>query len=90
MFRPHAFVYIALTLCYDMTVIAPPPCTPHARPRDRVSKRILHHLSGALFHDCWKEDAKVDNVEEDNVWWIFDQLGGYVHSIFNTRERHTL
>lgn len=57
---------------------------------DSVSKCILHHLSGALFHDCWKDDAKVDNAKEDNVWWIFDQLGGYFSSIFNTRERHAL
>jgi hypothetical protein len=51
---------------------------------------ILIHLSGALFNDGWKEDAKVNNIKEDNVRWIFDQLGWYVRSIFNTRETHAL
>jgi len=58
------------------------------RQDDHVSKRILAHLSGALFHDGWKEDAKDEKVKEDNVRWIFDPLGGYARSIFNTGESH--
>ncbi|KAI0249558.1 hypothetical protein BJV78DRAFT_667522 [Lactifluus subvellereus] len=55
--------------------------------RDRVSSEDeLLHLAHAFSKKGWK-DANVI-IKEENVWWDFDQLGWYFHSVLGSRERH--
>ena len=55
---------------------------------DRVSSKCqLWHLAGAFLDEGWKEG---DAIEEENVRWIFDKLGGFFHSVLGSRERHAL
>ena len=54
--------------------------------RDRVSsKRLLWHLAGAFLSEGWKEG---NFIKEENVRWIFDQLGWYFKSVLGLREKH--
>jgi hypothetical protein len=52
------------------------------------SKKLLLHLAGAFLCDGWKSD--VNAIKEDNVRWIFDQLGPYFNSIFGSRSNDAL
>jgi hypothetical protein len=55
---------------------------------DRVSsKRQLWHLAGVFLYDGWKTD---NLIEEENVRWIFDNLGLHFHSVLGSREKHAL
>ena len=56
--------------------------------RDRVSsKQQLWHLTGAFLNEGWKKDGV---IKQDNVRWIFDQLGWYFHSILGSRVKDAL
>ncbi|KAH9968405.1 hypothetical protein BJV74DRAFT_273205 [Russula compacta] len=53
---------------------------------DRVSsEHLLYHLAGAFFSEGWKEG---NVIKEENVMWIFNQLGWHIHSVLGSRERH--
>jgi hypothetical protein len=53
---------------------------------DRFSSNdLLWHLAGAFLHKGWKHQFK-----EENVRWIFDQLGWYFDSVLGSREKHSL
>ncbi|KAH9964027.1 hypothetical protein BJV74DRAFT_304161 [Russula compacta] len=53
---------------------------------DRVSsEHLLYHLAGAFLSEGWKEG---NVIKEENVMWIFNQLGWHTHSVLGSRERH--
>jgi hypothetical protein len=55
---------------------------------DRVSsEHLLYHLAGAFLSEGWKEG---NVIKEENVMWIFNQLGWHIHSVLGSRERHAL
>ncbi|KAN0106917.1 hypothetical protein V8E52_010661 [Russula decolorans] len=54
--------------------------------RDRVSSKCqLYHLVCAFLHRGWKTD---NLIKEDNVRWIFDELGLHFHLVLGSRESH--
>jgi hypothetical protein len=55
---------------------------------DRISsKHLLWHLAGAFLSEGWKEG---NIIKEENVLWIFDQLGWHIRSVLGSQERHAL
>jgi hypothetical protein len=52
------------------------------------SKHLLWHLAGAFLDEGWKKGADV--IKEDNVRWMFDQLGWYFNSVLGSRENDAL
>ena len=47
----------------------------------------LLHLAASFLLQGWKADGV---FKEDNVRWIFDELGWQFHSVLVDREKHTL
>jgi len=45
------------------------------------------HLASALLLKGWKED---EVIKEDNIRWIFDELGCHFHSALGSREKHAM
>jgi len=60
--------------------------------RGRISgEEELYHLAGAFLNNAWKKGVNANNnaIKEENVRWIFDQLGSYFNSVLGPRAKHS-